>query len=60
MSRLVAFLVMVAVTCGASWITYQDSKPGGVLIFLVCMVGFVAAPYFRLMGLTKDDDKPRT
>ncbi|MEV1167390.1 hypothetical protein [Nonomuraea sp. NPDC049784] len=54
MIRLIAFLAILAATSGASWVMYQDSKPGGVLVFIACMVVFVAAPYYRLMGLTSD------
>ncbi|MEU6778598.1 hypothetical protein ABZ912_05300 [Nonomuraea angiospora] len=62
MIRLIAFLAILAVTSAASWVMYQDSKPGGVLVFIACMVVFVAAPYYRLMGLTitlkQDNDTP--
>ncbi|MEV6154956.1 hypothetical protein AB0L53_31905 [Nonomuraea sp. NPDC052129] len=61
MIRLMAFLAVLAATSGASWVIYQDSKPGGILIFLACMVVFVAPTYYRLMDLTpkRDDTTPR-
>ncbi|TMR99551.1 hypothetical protein [Nonomuraea basaltis] len=60
MIRLVAFLAVLAATSGASWVIYQDSKPGGILVFLTCMVVFVAPTYFRLMDIIprRDDTKP--
>ncbi|GAB2918319.1 hypothetical protein ACFMQL_20320 [Nonomuraea fastidiosa] len=58
--RLIAFLTMLGVTCGASWLIYQDNKPAGMAVFLVCMAAFVVAPYFWLMGLTKADDDDET
>ena len=62
MIRLVAFLSVLAATSGASWVIYQDSKPGGILLFLACMVVFVAPTYFRLMDLIarREDTEPKT
>ena len=62
MIRLVAFIAVLAAISGASWVIYQDSKPGGILLFLACMVVFVAPTYFRLMDLIakRDDTEPRT
>lgn len=52
--RLVAFLAVLAAASGGSWVFYQDSKPGGVLLFIASMVVFVAPAYFRLMGVISD------
>jgi hypothetical protein len=60
MIRLVAFLAVLAATSGASWVIYQDSKPGGILLFLACMVVFVAPTYFRLMDLIARRDDTET
>ncbi|WP_336214755.1 hypothetical protein [Nonomuraea sp. LPB2021202275-12-8] len=62
MTRLIAFLAVLVATSGASWVIYQDSKPSGILLFLTCMVVFVAPTYFRLMGISpkRDDTEPRT
>ncbi|WP_162795849.1 hypothetical protein [Nonomuraea lactucae] len=40
----------------SSWHTYLDHKPIGVIVFIVGMILFLLVPYYRLMGVTRDDD----
>ncbi|MGR6915385.1 hypothetical protein ACU635_14165 [[Actinomadura] parvosata] len=56
MTRLLAFLAVLAVVIAASWRIYLDHKPLGVIVFTFGMILFVLIPYYRLMGITHDDE----
>ncbi|MFC7582475.1 hypothetical protein ACFQYP_00695 [Nonomuraea antimicrobica] len=56
MTRLLALLAVLAVVVAASLRIYLDHKPVGVIVFIVGMILFVLIPYYRLMGVTRDDE----
>ncbi|MEQ4717875.1 hypothetical protein [Nonomuraea sp. B19D2] len=56
MTRLFALLAVLAVIVASSWRIYLGHKPVGVIVFIVGMILFVLVPYYRLMGVTRDDE----
>jgi hypothetical protein len=56
MTRLLGLFSMVAVILAVSARVYQEHQVLGLLIFAIGMI-LVVLPYYRLMGVTRDDDK---
>ncbi|MEU6783427.1 hypothetical protein ABZ912_29890 [Nonomuraea angiospora] len=57
MTRLFGLFGMVAVILAVSARVYQEHQVLGLLIFAIGMLLFVLPPYYRLMGITRDDDE---
>lgn len=56
MTRLFTLFGMVVVILLVSARVYQDHQGLGLIIFALGTLLFVLPPYFRLMGVTRDDE----